>query len=296
MSEQILTEQSNPASTDIDLLSGRQIVELINREDQKVAIAVAAETENIGRAVELIAAAFQKGGRLGYFGAGTSGRLGVLGAAECMPTFSVPDTMVQAFIAGGNAALRPAVENAEDSRKKALADINAFSPLPDDVIVGISASGNPAYVLTVLEEARCRGANTVGITCNPEAKLKPLCDVCITAPVGPEVIAGSSRMKAGTAQKMILNMLSTASMIKIGKTYGNYMIDVTPACAKLIDRGNRIIAAICKISVAKAEEYRIKAGNNVKTACVMCKRQCSREQAEQLLKQHNGILRKVIES
>ena len=157
--------------------------------------------------------------------------------------------MVQAFIAGGNAALRRAVENAEDSREKALADINVFSPLPDDVVVGISASGNPAYVLTVLEEARRRGANTVGITCHPEAKLKPLCDVCITAPVGPEAIAGSSRMKAGTAQKMILNMLSTASMIKIGKTYGNYMIDVTPACAKLIDRGNRIIAAICKLSL-----------------------------------------------
>ena len=296
MKKNILTEQGNPATRRIDLMGTDEIVAAISHEDMKVARAVKKALPEIARAVDLIAGAFFKGGRLAYFGAGTSGRLGVLYAAECMPTFSVPDTMVQAFIAGGNAALRHAVENAEDSRKKALADINAFSPLPDDVVVGISASGNPAYVLTVLEEARCRGANTVGITCNPEAKLKPLCDVCITAPVGPEVIAGSSRMKAGTAQKMILNMLSTASMIKIGKTYGNYMIDVTPACAKLIDRGNRIIAAICKISVAKAEEYRIKAGNNVKTACVMCKRQCSREQAEQLLKQHNGILRKVIES
>lgn len=294
MQKNILTEQQNPDTADIDLADTSRILTLINNEDHKVADAVQKALPEIAAAVDIIADALHQGGRLAYFGAGTSGRLGILDAAECLPTFSVPPQMVQGYIAGGDKALRQAVESAEDSREFALADIAAFAPQDKDVVVGISASGNPAYVLAVLEEARRRGAKTIGITCNPEAKLKPLCDVCITAVVGPEVITGSSRMKAGSAQKMILNMLTTGAMIKTGKTYGNYMIDVTPACAKLIDRGNRIIAAICKIPVAKADEYRIKAGNNIKTACVMCQKQCSKEEAEYLLAQQRGILRKVI--
>ncbi|MBO5039249.1 MAG: N-acetylmuramic acid 6-phosphate etherase, partial [Alphaproteobacteria bacterium] len=185
-------------------------------------------------------------------------------------------------------------EGAEDSKDEALKDLSAFNPKPNDVVVGISASGNPQYILTVLEQARQKGTTTIGITSNPEAKLKPLCDVCIITPVGAEVITGSSRMKSGTAQKMVLNMLSTASMIKIGKTYGNYMVDLQLNNDKLVDRGNRIIASICKISLAKANEYRIKAENNVKTACVMYKKQCNKQEAEQLLAEHNGILRKVI--
>lgn len=290
----ILTEQSNPQSKNIDLLETAEIVRLINEEDKKVAFAVKKALPEITQAVDIIAKAFLSGGRLAYFGAGTSGRLGVLDASECWPTFSVPAEMIQGFIAGGDYALRHAVEGAEDSKDEALKDLSAFNPQPNDVVVGVSASGNPQYILTILAEARQKGAATIGVTSNPEAKLKPLCDVCIITPVGAEVITGSNRMKSGTAQKMVLNMLSTASMIKIGKTYGNYMVDLQLNNDKLVDRGNRIIASICKISLAKANEYRIKAENNVKTACVMYKKQCTKQEAERLLANHNGILRKVI--
>lgn len=290
----ILTEQSNPQSQEIDLMETEDILRTINEEDKKVATIVAAAIPEITKAVDLITSAFLNGCRLAYFGAGTSGRLGILDASECPPTFSAPKNMVQGFIAGGDSALRNAIEGAEDSAEEALKDIAAFNPTPNDVVVGISASGNPQYILTVLKEARKKGAKTIGITSNPEAKLLPLCDVSIITPVRAEVITGSSRMKSGTAQKMVLNMLTTASMIKIGKTYGNYMVDVCPTNDKLIDRANRIIASICKISLAKAESYRIKADNNVKTACVMYKKQCSKEEAEKLLATQNGILRKVI--
>lgn len=291
----ILTEQSNPQSETIDLMKTAELVRTINEEDKKVAFAVEKALPEIAKAVDIITNAFLNGGRLGYFGSGTSGRLGVLDASECLPTFSAPEEMISGIIAGGDYALRHAVEGAEDSAEKALADIADFNPQPVDVVAGISASGNPRYILSVLEEAHSRGAKTIGITSNPEAKLKPLCDVCITTAVGAEVITGSSRMKSGTAQKMVLNMLSTASMVKIGKTYGNYMIDLQLSNEKLIDRGNRIIASICKIELAKADEYRIKADNNIKTACVMCKKQCTKQEATQLLAKHNGILRKVIE-
>lgn len=290
----ILTEQSNPQSQAIDLMKTAEILRTINNEDKKVALAVEQALPEITKAVDIITKSFLNGGRLAYFGAGTSGRLGVLDASECLPTFSAPLEMIQGFIAGGDNALRYAVEGAEDSKKEALKDISAFNPQADDVVVGISASGNPQYILTILEEAHRNGAKTIGITSNPEAKLKSLCDICIITPVGAEVITGSSRMKSGTAQKMVLNMLSTASMIKIGKTYGNYMIDVQLNNDKLIDRGNRIISSICEIPLAKAEEYRIKADNNIKTACVMYKKQCSKQEAEELLARQNGILRKVI--
>ena len=292
--ENILTEQSNSFSANIDLMNTVEILNTINNADMQVAIAVQNALSDIAAAVDVIANAFLNGGRLAYFGAGTSGRLGVLDASECWPTFSIPEGIISSYIAGGDYALRHAVENAEDSVDLALKDISHFAPTSNDVVVGISASGNPAYVLTVLNEARKNGAKTIGITCNPKAKLKSFCDVCITAVVGPEVITGSSRMKAGTAQKMILNMLTTASMVKIGKTYSNYMIDVQLTNEKLMARGNGIIASICEIPLAKAEEYRIKANNNVKTACVMYKKQCNKEEAEKLLAQQNGILRKVI--
>ncbi len=290
----ILTEQSNPQSADIDLMETADILRTINNEDKKVADAITLVLPQIAQAVDTIADAFLNGGRLAYFGAGTSGRLGVLDASECFPTFSASDGLITGYIAGGDYALRHSIESAEDSAEEALKHLAEFNPQPNDVVVGISASGNPLYVLTVLEEARKKGAKTIGITSNPEAKLAPLCDICITPLVGAEVITGSSRMKSGTAQKMILNMLSTGAMIKIGKTYGNYMIDLQLTCKKLIDRGNRIIAAICDIPLAKAEKYRIKADNNIKTACVMYKKQCSKKEAETLLAQHNGILRKVI--
>ncbi len=294
MQKNILTECSNPRTRDIDLMTTAEIIDCINKEDRKVVRAVAQAKEAITQAVDCIVNSIRQGGRVAYFGAGTSGRLGVLDASELLPTYSLPPHIIQGYIAGGDSALRHSAEHAEDNKKFALNDLNAFNPTSQDVVIGISASGNPAYVLTILQEAQKRGCQTIGITCNPEAKLKEYSNICITAAVGAEVITGSSRMKAGTAQKMILNMLSTTAMIKIGKTYGNFMIDVTPTCNKLIDRSNRIISSICKISIAKAEEYRIKANNNVKTACIMYKKQCSREEAELLLKKHNGILRKVI--
>lgn len=290
----ILTENRNDASSDIDLANTKEIVKIINDEDKKVALAIEKATPDIVKAVNLIVKSLKKGGRLAYFGAGTSGRLGVLDASEWWPTFSVNEGVVNAYIAGGDFALKNSVEGAEDDEKEALKHLKEFNPSKNDVVVGISASGNPKYVLKVLSESQKAGAKTIGLTSNPEAKLKKYADVCITTVVGSEVISGSSRMKSGTAQKMVLNMLSTASMIKLGKTYSNYMIDVQPVCSKLIDRANRIISSVCEISIAKADEYRIKADNNVKIACIMCKKYCSKEEARQLLDEHDGVLRKVI--
>ncbi|MBP5698016.1 MAG: N-acetylmuramic acid 6-phosphate etherase, partial [Alphaproteobacteria bacterium] len=285
---------SNPKTRNIDLIPAIDIVRVINNEDKKVAKAVEKALPEIAAAVEVITDSFLKGGRLAYFGAGTSGRLGVLDASECWPTFSAPDGMITGFIAGGDYALKHSIEGAEDDKNEAMKHLKEFKPTKKDVVIGISASGNPNYVLTVLANAQKKGARTIGITSNPEAKLKQYADITILTRVGPEAVTGSSRMKSGTAQKMVLNMLSTASMVKIGKTYGNYMIDLQLTCNKLVDRGNRIISTICKIPLAKAEEYRIKANNNIKTACVMYKKQCSKTVAEKLLKKHNGILRKVL--
>lgn len=294
MMADILTERSNKNTSDIDFMTTEEIVSVINNEDKKVAEAVGKALPDIVKAVDFISKAFFNDGRLAYFGAGTSGRLGVLDASECWPTFSAPEGMITGYIAGGDYALRHSVEGAEDDVEEALKHIRDFNPTKKDVVVGISASGNPQYVLTILKEAKKQGAVTIGVTSNPKAKLKDIADVTITTVVGPEILAGSSRMKSGTAQKMVLNMLSTASMVRIGKTYGNYMIDLQPVCAKLVDRANRIIAEVCQIPVAKAEEYRIKADNNVKIACVMCLKKCNKQVAEKKLKQHNGILRKVL--
>ena len=290
----ILTEKQNPRTRNIDLMPTSELVKTINNEDKKIAKAVEKALPEIAKAVDIITNAFLKGGRLAYFGAGTSGRLGVLDASECWPTFSAPDGMITGFIAGGDYALRHSLEGAEDNTDEALKHINEFNPQKKDVVIGISATGNPQYVLTALKEAKKHGAHTIGITSNPEAKLKDIADLTITTVVGPEALTGSSRMKSGTAQKMVLNILSTASMVKIGKTYGNYMIDLQPVCTKLIDRANRIIAAICKISIEKADEYRIKADNQVKVACVMYLKNCTKQEALQKLKKHNGILRKVL--
>lgn len=290
----ILTEKSNSKTRNIDLMSSIDVVRAINNEDKKVAKAVEKALPEIAKAVDIITKSLLNGGRLAYFGAGTSGRLGVLDASECWPTFSAPDGMITGFIAGGDYALKHSIEGAEDDKNEALKHLKEFKPTTKDVIVGISASGNPQYVITVLAEAQKKGVKTIGITSNPEAKLNQYADITILTRVGPEVITGSSRMKSGSAQKMVLNMLSTASMVKIGKTYGNYMIDLQLTCNKLVDRGNRIIATICKIPVEKADTYRIKANNNIKVACVMYLKQCSKQTAEKLLKQHNGILRKVL--
>ena len=294
MADISLTEKSNPATTDIDLMDSFHIAQAINNEDKKVALAIEKVLPEIGRAIEMIAEAFQKGGRLAYFGAGTSGRLGVLDASECWPTFGVEHGMVSGFIAGGDKALRLSVEAAEDSSEFGLSDLSAFAPTPNDVIVGISAGGSPQYVLAILEGAKKAGCRTIGISSNPEAKLKPLCDIFINPIVGEEVLTGSSRLKSGTAQKMILNMLSTGAMIRIGKTYKNYMIDVRMVNEKLLDRGCRFVSEIAKISYDEAQKYIEQSGKNVKTACVMAIKKCSKTEAEQQLAAAKGILRKVI--
>ena len=289
-----LTERRNPLTTDIDLMDSYQIAQAINNEDKKVALAIEKVLPQIGKAIELIAQAFANGGRLAYFGAGTSGRLGVLDASECWPTFGVETGMVCGFIAGGDRALRFSIENSEDSAELALADLKTFAPTPRDIVVGISASGNPRYVLTILEKAQQLGCQTIGISSNPEAKLQKYSDIFINPVVGEEAITGSSRMKSGTAQKMVLNMLSSGSMIRIGKTYQNYMIDVRMVNEKLIDRGCRFVSEIAQISYEQAQKYIELSGMNVKTACVMAIKQCAKADAEQLLQQAGGILRKVI--
>ena len=288
-----LTEKRNKATENIDLMNSFEIAQAINNEDKKVAIAIEKVLPQIGEAIELVAQAFLKGGRLAYFGAGTSGRLGVLDASECWPTFGVEHGMVCGYIAGGDRALRFSIENSEDKAEFGLDDLNSFNPNENDVIVGISAGGGPRYVLTVLEEAQKRGCKTVGISSNPEAKLQAFSDIFINPVVGEEAITGSSRMKSGTAQKMILNMISTGAMVRIGKTYQNYMIDVRMVNKKLIDRGCRFVSEIANVSYDEAYKY-IQACGKVKVACVMAIKKCSVEEAEKLLEQVNGVLRKVI--
>lgn len=294
MNKIALTEKRNPDTVNIDLMDSCEIAKVLNNEDKKVALAIEKTLPEIGKAIELIAQAFLKGGRLAYFGAGTSGRLGVLDASECWPTFGVEHGMVCGFIAGGDRALRFSVENSEDNADFGLQDLASFNPAPNDVIVGISANGGPRYVLAVLEKARSLGCKTIGLSSNPEAKLKAFSDIFINPVVGEEPLTGSSRMKSGTSQKMVLNMLSTGAMIRIGKTYENYMIDVRMMNEKLVDRGTRIVSEIAKIPYEKASEYIEKSGKKVKTACVMAIKNVSKEEAEKLLAEAKGIIRKVI--
>lgn len=294
MKNVILTEKRNPDTTNIDIMDAGEIARTLNNEDKKVALAVEKCLSEIAESIELIAQSFLKGGRLAYFGAGTSGRLGVLDASECWPTFGVEHGMVNGFIAGGDEALRFSIENSEDSAELGLEDLNKFNPDENDVVVGISASGAPRYVLAVLEEAQKRGCKTIGISSNPQAVLQKYSDIFINPIVGEEPVTGSSRMKSGTAQKMILNMLSTGAMIRIGKTYENFMIDVRMVNEKLIDRGTRIVAEIAKVSYDEAVNFIKESDNNVKTACVMAIKNCSKTEAQQMLKANGGILRKVI--
>ena len=242
MTTKILTEQSNPLSENIDLMSGEEIAELINQEDRHVAIAISSQVKKIGQAIELIAQSFAQGGRLGYFGSGTSGRLGVLDASECPPTYGVSPKLVEGFISGGDKALRTAVENAEDSAELALQDLQIFAPSKNDIVVGISASGNAAYTNTILNEAQKLGTKTIAVCTNPNASLKAHADIFICPEVGPEVISGSSRMKSGSAQKMILNMITTSVMIQLGRVKGNRMVNMQLSNQKLIDRGTRMVS------------------------------------------------------
>ncbi len=289
----MITEETNPRSQDIDRLATADILRIINEEDQGVALAVQKVIPEITRAVDLVVERMQRGGRLFYIGAGTSGRLGVLDASECIPTFNTHPDQVQGIIAGGQAALTRALEGAEDNRKAAVHDLQAVSLTQDDTVIGIAASGRTPYVLSGLEYASDLGAGTVFITCN-----HPVGDthsnVVIAAIVGPEVITGSTRMKAGTAQKMILNMISTTTMIKLGKVYGNLMVDVQPRNQKLHERAVRLVTTIAETDEANARHLLELASYEVKTAVVMSKHQISAEDARQRLQQANGILRRVL--
>lgn len=289
---EIITEYRNENTKDIDIISTLDMVKKMNDEDKIVALAVEEELENIAKAVEVIAKQFLAGGRLFYYGAGTSGRLGVLDASECPPTFSVDSDLVQGIIAGGEAAFKNAVEGAEDDYESGIADAKVLTK--NDVAVVISASGNPKYLLGVLKQADEIGAKTIGITCNSKGKIAEEAGTVICPEVGPEVIAGSSRLKAGTAQKMILNMLSTGAMIKIGKTYENFMIDLKASNEKLKDRAIKIVSQIAEVNHAEALSTLMKSSWEIKVAIVALKLKLDVAKARVELKKHGGVLRKVI--
>ncbi len=290
----MLTEQQNVNTLDIDHLSTLDVIRTINAEDRRVAEAVAGAVEAIAQAVDAIAMRLDRGGRLLYIGAGTSGRLGVLDAVECVPTFSASPEMVQGIIAGGPPALTVAVEGAEDDADLARADLQSRHLSAGDVVVGIAASGRTPYVLGALAYAKSIGALAVGVSCNVPAPLLEQADIGIGVPVGPEVITGSTRMKAGTAQKMVLNMLSTATMIRLGKVYGNLMVDLQVTNQKLAERARRIICAITGVEDTRAAELLAAAHGSVKLAVVMQQRGVEHEQAVALLAQHKGHLRAII--
>lgn len=291
MSE-IITEYRNENTKNIDLLSTIDMVKKMNEEDKLVALSVEAELEHIAEAIDIIAKQFLKGGRLFYFGAGTSGRLGVLDASECPPTFSVNSDMVQGIIAGGKEAFVNAVEGAEDNFDAGVKDAEVLTD--KDVCVVISASGNPKYLLGVLAQADNVNAKTIAITCNSKAKIADDAGLVICVEVGPEVIAGSSRLKAGTAQKMVLNMLTTGAMIKIGKTYENYMIDLKAVNEKLKDRAIRIVAQIADVSHSEALSTLLKCDWEIKTAIVSLMMGVNIDIAREELKKHGGVLRKIL--
>lgn len=293
MSEAI-TEYRNENTKDIDILSTIDLVRKMNEEDKLVALAVEDATPEIAQAIDLIAKQFLKGGKLFYFGAGTSGRLGILDASECPPTFSTEPTMVQGIIAGGDSAIRTAVEGAEDNFEQGKKDAEVLTA--NDVAVVISASGNPKYLLGVLAYAEEIGAKTIGITCNSKGRIAEEAGLVICAEVGPEVIAGSSRLKAGTAQKMILNMLSTGSMIKIGKTYENFMIDLKANNEKLKDRAIRIVAQITGVQCSEALAALLKCDWEIKTAIVTIIMKLDADEARLELRKHGGVLRKLIKT
>jgi N-acetylmuramic acid 6-phosphate etherase len=292
---ELTTERVNDASLEIDRLDAIDLVRLMNAEDARVAGAVQAVLPAIAEAVEGIACRLQQGGRLIYVGAGTSGRLGVLDAAECPPTFSTPADMVIGIIAGGNEALTRAVEEIEDRQESGQQDLKAVSVGPDDTVVGIAASGRTPYVLGALRYARSCGAFTVAVTCNAGSPLAAAAEVAIEPIVGPEVIAGSTRLKAGTATKMVLNMLSTGAMVLLGKTYGNLMVDLRPTNAKLRARTMRIVQRITGLDADEAAHLLSLAGGETKTAMVAGLAAIPVEEARRRLHASGGSVREAIE-
>lgn len=289
------TENLNKNTENIDTATTLDVVKMINNEDFNAVNAVQKCLPEISKAVDIIVENFNNGGRLIYFGAGTSGRLGVLDASECPPTFSTPETMVVGVIAGGDHALRHAIEGAEDKPEFAKEDFDKLNINEIDTVVVISASGNAAYVVEVLKLAKEKNCKTIAVTSNKNALTKEFADIFICAETGAEAISGSTRMKAGTAQKLILNMLTTASMVKIGKVYKNYMIDVKPTNDKLKKRAVKITASIAEVDEQKAQEVLSANGYKIKHAILNLKYGLSEDEAERLIKENNGVLRKIFE-
>ena len=290
----LITEQRNPYSINVDRLSALDIVRLMNNEDKQVTLAIEHCLPQIAQAVELIVLAFQKGARLVYLGAGTSGRLGVLDASECPPTFGVSDEMVKGIIAGGERAIRHPVEGAEDNKQAAVEDLTAITLSANDVLVGIAASGRTPYVIGGLEYAKSLGATTISITSNPNSTMANITDIAIETIVGAEVLTGSSRLKSGTAQKMVLNMLTTASMILMGKCYENLMVDVKASNEKLKARAIRIVMQATECEQAFAEKALLEAEQNAKLAIMMILSDLPKEKAQALLEKHQGKLRAAL--
>lgn len=290
----LLTEARNPATEHLDELPTLAMLEVINDEDAKIAGAVRAELPQIARAIDEVATRFGRGGRLFYIGAGTSGRLGVLDASECPPTFSVPADLVQGLIAGGDSALRLSSEHSEDSPEEGARDLAAAKFAEDDTLVGIAASGRTPYVLGAIAHAKKLGALTVGLTCVPGSAISQAVDIPITPATGPEVLTGSTRLKAGTATKLVLNMLSTGVMVRTGATFGNLMVNVRPTNAKLVDRAHRIISAATGCDMERAAKLLEEAGEDVKTAIVMQRLSLQREEAEKRLAAVHGVLAKAL--
>jgi N-acetylmuramic acid 6-phosphate etherase len=289
------TERRNERSATIDQRSALDIVRLMNDEDATVAAAVRKELPQIAQAIEAIADRLRQGGRLIYIGAGTSGRLGVLDASECPPTFSTPPDLVIGRIAGGDRALRHSIENAEDSEELGRAEIEDLQVTPTDAVVGIAASGRTPYVLAAMEAAKARGALTIGLACNAESPLEARVEIMIAPVVGPEVIAGSTRLKAGTAQKMVLNMLSTGTMILLGKTYGNLMVDFNPSNTKLRRRAVRIVEAATGLPEVEAGELLRRSDNETKVAIVAALAGVEPDAARRRLIAARGIVRQAVE-
>lgn len=288
------TESQNPRSAQLDTLPTLEILRVINDEDQTVALAVQRALPEIARAVDAVVAAFEADGRLFYTGAGASGRTGVIDAVECLPTYSVPPEKVQGVLAGGEGAMMRSVEGAEDDAEQGQRDLAERGLTGADVVIGIAASGTTPYVLGALGYARSLGCVTVGISCNAPAPVLNAADIPIALLTGPEVVAGSTRMKAGTAQKMALNMISTASMVRLGKVYGNLMVDVQPTNQKLVERSLRIIGQITGTDRLTAQRLLEASGRRVKLAIVMGKLGVEAEEGQRLLDAAGGYLRKVI--
>lgn len=290
----LMTESRNVSSEQIDTLSTSEILKVINQEDQKVALAVEQTLPAVTQVVDAVANAFQRGGRLIYVGAGTSGRLGILDASECPPTFGVEANLVIGLIAGGHQAILQAVENAEDNRELAVKDLQQLSLNSNDVLLGIAASGRTPYVLSAMEYGLSQGACVAALSCNSNSPMTALAQIAITPVVGPEVVTGSSRMKAGTAQKLVLNMITTAAMIKTGKVFGNLMVDVEATNAKLIQRQKNIVVEATGCHEQEAIDALSKCENHCKTAILMVLASINAENASESLQRHNGFIRHAL--